>query len=116
MSTIAEDDRRVIAGVDTHKEFHVVVVLDEQGRKLDTATFAATPRGYRDLTSWVTGFGEVLAVGVEGTASWGAGLSRHLRARWQHVRCSPATPLPDPSPAMAQSRRSARSASPEQAR
>ena len=32
MSTIADDDRRVIAGVDTHKEFHVVVVLDELGR------------------------------------------------------------------------------------
>ena len=32
MSTIAEDDRRVVAGVDTHKEFHVVVVLDELGR------------------------------------------------------------------------------------
>ncbi len=35
MSTIADDDRRVIAGVDTHKEFHVVVVLDELGRRLD---------------------------------------------------------------------------------
>ncbi len=40
MSTIADDDRRVIAGVDTHKDFHVVVVLDELGRKLDTATFS----------------------------------------------------------------------------
>lgn len=85
MSTIAEDDRRVVAGVDTHKEFHVVVVLDELGRKLDTATFAATPRGYRELTSWVTGFGEVLALGVEGSASWGAGLSRHLRDRGLNV-------------------------------
>ena len=75
MSTIADDDRRVIAGVDTHKDFHVVVVLDELGRKLDTATFSTTTRGYRDLTGWVTSFGEVLAVGVEGTASWGAGLS-----------------------------------------
>ena len=35
MSTIADDDRRVIAGVDTHKDFHVVVVLDELGRRLD---------------------------------------------------------------------------------
>jgi hypothetical protein len=25
-----------------------VVVLDEQGRKLDTASFPATPRGYRE--------------------------------------------------------------------
>src|SRR5438445_451191 len=85
MSTIAEDDVRVVAGVDTHKEFHVVVVLDELGRKLDMATFAATPRGYRELTGWVTDFGEVLAIGVEGTGSWGAGLSRHLRARGLNV-------------------------------
>jgi transposase len=85
LSTIADDDRRVIAGVDTHKEFHVSVVLDEQGRRLDTATFAASPRGYRDLTAWVTGFGEVLAVGVEGTSSWGAGLCRHLRTRGLNV-------------------------------
>jgi len=85
MSTIADDDRRVIAGVDTHKEFHVVVVLDELGRRLDQATFPATARGYRDLTGWVTSFGEVLAIGVEGSASWGAGLSRHLRARGLNV-------------------------------
>lgn len=85
MSTIADDDARVIAGVDTHKEFHVVVVLDELGRKLDTARFPTTARGYRDLTGWVTGFGEVLALGVEGTASWGAGLCRHLRARGLNV-------------------------------
>ena len=39
----------------------------------------------RDLTGWVTGFGEVLAVGVEGTASWGAGVCRHLRARGINV-------------------------------
>jgi len=85
MSTIADDDARVIAGVDTHKDFHVVVVLDELGRKLDTATFAATPHGYRDLTGWVCGFGEVLAIGVEGTGSWGAGLCRHLRERGLNV-------------------------------
>jgi transposase len=85
MATIADDDPRVIAGVDTQKDFHVVVVLDELGRMLDTATFPTTTRGYRDLTGWVTAFGEVLAVGVEGTASWGAGLSRHLRARGLNV-------------------------------
>jgi transposase len=85
MSTIAEDDVRVVAGVDTHKEFHVVVVLDELGRQLDMATFAATPRGYRELTGWVCGFGEVLAIGVEGTGSWGAGLCRHLRERGLNV-------------------------------
>jgi transposase len=85
MSTIADDESRIIAGVDTHKELHVVAVLDDLGRMLDTATFPTTTRGYRDLTSWVCSFGEVLAVGVEGTASWGAGLCRHLRARGLNV-------------------------------
>ena len=60
-------------------------VLDELGRLLDTASFAATPAGYRRLNSWLCGHGEVLAVGVEGTGSWGAGLSRFLRARGVNV-------------------------------
>ena len=71
MSTIADgDDLRVVAGVDTHKDVHVAVVLDELGRLLDTASLVATARGYRDLTGWVTSFGEVGASGVEGTGSW----------------------------------------------
>ena len=86
MSTIADgDDLRVVAGVDTHKDVHVAVVLDEVGRLGDTASLVASARGHRNLTGWVTGFGEVLAIGVEGTGSWGAGLSRHLRARGLNV-------------------------------
>jgi transposase len=77
--------QRVIGGVDTHKDVHVAAVLDEHGRLLDTAAFPATTHGYRRLTGWLCGFGEVLAVGVEGTGSWGAGLSRHLRARGLNV-------------------------------
>jgi transposase len=77
--------RRVIGGVDTHKDVHVAAVLDELGRLLDTASFDATPTGYRQLCRWLCGFGEVLAVGVEGTGSWGAGLSRHLRTRGLNV-------------------------------
>lgn len=80
-----DDPVRVIGGIDTHKEIHVIAVLDELGRLLGTATFPATPAGYRQLTRWLTGHGEVLAVGVEGTGSWGAGLSRHLRQRGFNV-------------------------------
>jgi transposase len=76
---------RVIGGVDTHKEVHVAAVLDELGRLLDTASFPADAAGYRQLTRWLCGYGEVLAIGVEGTGSWGAGLSRHLRARGVNV-------------------------------
>jgi transposase len=76
---------RVIGGVDTDKDVHVAVVLDEQGRLLDTASFETTAVGYRDLGRWLSRHGEVLAVGVEGTGSWGAGLSRSLRARGLNV-------------------------------
>jgi len=79
------ETRRVIGGVDTHKDVHVGAVLDELGRLLDTASFDADPAGYRQLYRWLCGFGEVLAVGVEGTGSWGAGLSRHLRQRGINV-------------------------------
>jgi transposase len=46
MSTIADgDDLRVVAGVDTHKDVHVAVVLDEAGRLGDAASFPATAHG-----------------------------------------------------------------------
>jgi transposase len=77
--------QRVIGGVDTHKDVHVAAVLDELGRLLNTATFATTTQGYRQLHRWLCSHGEVLAVGVEGTGSWGAGLSRFLRARGLNV-------------------------------
>src|ERR1700690_3253650 len=82
--TMMTDDNltpRVIGGVDTHKDVHVAAVLDELGRLLATATFATTTVGYRDLYRWLCRHGEILAVGVEGTGSWGGGLSRYLRAR-----------------------------------
>jgi transposase len=86
---MTEDDNdvtpRVIGGVDTHKDVHVAAVLDELGRLLATATFATTTVGYRRLHRWLCDHGEVLAVGVEGTGSWGVGLARFLRARGLNV-------------------------------
>jgi len=77
MPTLA---RRVTGGVDTHLEVHVAAALDEQGRLLGTESFETTAAGYRKLVSWLEGFGPVALVGVEGTGSYGAGLTRHLHA------------------------------------
>jgi transposase len=77
--------QRVIGGIDTHKDVHVAAVLDELGRLLHTRSFATTTSGYRQLHRWLCEHGEVLAVGVEGTGSWGAGVSRFLRARGLNV-------------------------------
>ncbi len=41
---------------------------------------ARTAGGYEQLRCWADRFGEIDAVGVEGTGSWGAGLTRHLAA------------------------------------
>ena len=80
MNTMTEIARRVTGGVDTHKDSHVAAVLDEVGRVLGTEVVPATPAGYRRLLHWMRAFGDVVAVGVEGTGSWGAGLSRLLTA------------------------------------
>jgi transposase len=83
MTTIAHPliERGVIGGVDTHKDVHVAAVIDDVGRILGTESFPTTRHGYRRLLVWLTGFGELRAVGVEGCGSWGAGLARYLTAR-----------------------------------
>ena len=68
----------VTVGIDTHTDVHVAAVLDQMGRLLATASFAATTRGYAQLATWAESFGEVDKVGLEGTGRFGAGLLRFL--------------------------------------
>ena len=70
----------VTAGVDTHAEVHHAAALDQYGHLLGTRAFPATTKGYRQLLAWLHGHGAVQRVGVEGTGSYGAGLTRTLRA------------------------------------
>jgi len=70
----------VTGGVDTHKEVHVAAALDELGRVLGTEAFPSTTAGYRRLMGWMRYFGEIAAIGVEGTGAWGSGLARLLTA------------------------------------
>ena len=79
--TIMTPDRAgVFGGVDTHKDTHVAAAVDAAGRLLATAEFAADSRGYDQLAGWLQSWGAVGRVGVEGTGSYGAGLTRHLTA------------------------------------
>ena len=71
--------REVVGGVDTHARTHHAALIDAQlGRHLADREFPATAAGYRELTAWLRTHGQVVAVGVEGTGSYGAGLARHL--------------------------------------
>ena len=71
----------IILGVDTHKDIHVAVALDGLGRRLGTLSVPAIPAGYENLVNWARGFGPLECAGVEGTGSFGAGLTRFLRAQ-----------------------------------
>ena len=70
--------RVVVGGIDTHKDLHVVAVIDTAETVLATHSFSTTRAGYRALVKWLRTFGEVARIGVEGTGSYGAGICRHL--------------------------------------
>ena len=76
---------KIIIGVDTHKDIHAAVAINEIGARLGTLTIPVRPKGYRDLEIWARAFGVIHAFGIEGTGSYGAGLSRFLQAKGHTV-------------------------------
>jgi transposase len=77
--TIVENTRGVIGGVDTHLDVHVAAGIDVVGGVLGVESFPTTEQGYRRLIGWLGSLGPVMLVGVEGTGSYGAGLTRELQ-------------------------------------
>lgn len=74
--------RRVVIGVDTHKHVHVAVALDAIGGRLADRSFAADRSGYEQLIEWALAFGaKQLTFAIEGTGSYGAGLTAAVRRR-----------------------------------
>ncbi len=73
--------RRVIVGVDTHKHVHVAVAVNDLGAVLDSRSFAADSSGYAQLIDWSLTLGGRLTFGIEGTGSYGAGLTSAVRRR-----------------------------------
>lgn len=81
MTIVAEKYTHVI-GVDTHSKTHTYAVLaSATGHVIGTSTFPASQAGISRAISWMQRrtIGEVL-VSVEGTGSYGAGLTRALHA------------------------------------
>src|SRR5215213_3704290 len=85
MESVSRDGRddavRVTVGVDTHADQHVGVALDQFGRRLGTRSVPTTPAGFAALLAWAGGPGAIERIGIEGTGSYRAGLSRWRRAR-----------------------------------
>ena len=77
------DHRRSCAWYDRWRRHasrvHVAAALDPLGGLLGTERFETNPAGYKALLAWLESFGNVTKIGVEGTGSYGSGLTRHLR-------------------------------------
>ena len=76
---MATETTKIIAGIDTHADTHHVAIINEHGKPLADKEFLAVGSGYRKIVDFITSHGTVTAVGVEGTGSYGAELTRILR-------------------------------------
>jgi transposase len=72
--------RRVVIGADTHLDTIHLAVITDAGKPLADAEFPTSPAGYDTALTWAKSFGAVQIAGVEGTSSYGAGLTRVLQA------------------------------------
>lgn len=68
----------IIVGVDTHKDTHVAVAIDPLGRRLADQTVNTDHAGLLRLLAWSRELSTTRTWGVEGTGSYGAGLTRLL--------------------------------------
>ncbi|MFF0457759.1 IS110 family transposase [Nocardia africana] len=75
----------VYVGVDTHTDTHHVAIVNEHGKKLADREFPTTAAGYTGIKRWITSFGQVMRIGIEGTGSYGVALARHLHSRGHDV-------------------------------
>ena len=76
----------VVIGIDTHVDTHSAAVVDARtGAVLDQLTVEATADGYTQLSEFVDEHAALRAWAIEGTGSFGAGLTRYLIGREEIV-------------------------------
>jgi transposase len=86
MDNMPHEPDYVIVGVDTHADDHVAVVLSSLGEVRGGRAFPATRAGYARLIEWASSLGVIDRIGIEGTGSWGRGLSLFCLSRGLAVR------------------------------
>ena len=78
--TIVAASPRVVIGADTHLDTIHLAVITDAGKPLADSEFPTSPAGYGEALRWARSFGIIVIAGVEGTSSYGAGLTRVLQA------------------------------------
>lgn len=75
MTVTTLDPGTIIGGIDTHADTIHVAAIDPWGRELGDKEFPTTPRGYTAALEFLASHGEVTAIGIEGTSSYGVGIT-----------------------------------------
>jgi hypothetical protein len=70
----------IVAGADTHADTIHVAAISMTGAPIGDREFPTTGTGYAAAIKFLTSSGQVERIGVEGTASYGAGFTRALTA------------------------------------
>ncbi|UDY24118.1 IS110 family transposase [Nocardioides sp. Kera G14] len=78
--TVEAQSGQVYGGVDTHEESIHVAVISALGHDLGDKEFPTSPEGYQRTLAFITSHGDVAAVGIEGTSSYGVGIATAARA------------------------------------
>ena len=74
-----------VAGIDSHKDTIHIAVVTTTGVEVADHEFDTTTCGYRKAIAWLAGHGPIAAVGIEGTSSYGVGITAALRRNGLHV-------------------------------
>jgi transposase len=77
---ILTESTPIVAGADTHADTIHVAAISMTGATVDDREFPTTRTGYAAAIRFLTSLGQVERIGVEGTASYGAGFTRALTA------------------------------------
>src|SRR5687767_14902169 len=70
----------ITVGVDAHKQVHMAVALDTQGRTLGNWRGPNSPAGWHELQQWAQSFAGEQQWGIEGAWNYGRGLAQYLVA------------------------------------
>ena len=75
----------LIGGVDSHKDTIHVAVITSMGHEIDDRKFPTAQAGYRNPIAWLVDHGRFDRIGVEGTSSYGVGVSAALHTAGMRV-------------------------------
>jgi transposase len=78
--TILAESTLVVAGADTHADTIHVAAITMTGEVIGDREFPTTRTGYAAAIRFLASLGRVERIGIEGTASYGAGLTRAVTA------------------------------------